>query len=137
MESEKEKIQSNIKEEVTGEAVPKKKKKKLKEDKEKDNFNNKWYEFIPNEEFKEIDIRKVKLIEEVHLNSKISIINIRKMSMYKELSPIAVRRLENGEYGLVTGVRSFLIGKIFDRNLKAYVTELSREEFKEKYSLEI
>ncbi|PPV11992.1 hypothetical protein AWN73_20185 [Clostridium butyricum] len=113
--------------------VKKKKKKKI----EKENFNNKWYECIPKEEFTEIDISKVKLVEEIHLEAIIPIFNIKKLSKYEEVNPIAVRRLENGEYGLVTGVRSFLVGKIFDKNLRAYITDLDRQTFKEKYSLEI
>ena len=83
-----------------------------------------------------MDINKVKLIEEIHKSAIFPIFNIKKMSEYEELAPIAVRPLGNGEYGLVTGLRTFIIGKLFSRNLKVYVTELSREEFKEKYSLE-
>ena len=97
-----------------------------------------WYKRIPLEEFKEIDISNVKLVEEVHVNAIISIFNLKKYkNKYKQLPPIAVRENDNGEYELVSGVRAFIVAKIFSRNVRAYITTLSREEFKEKYSLEI
>lgn len=124
-------------EELLQEKEPKLVKKPIKEKKIKiKKDKNNWYELIPIEEFIEIDINKVKLVEEIHLSSRISIFDIKKMSKYDEINPIAVRKLENGEYGLITGVRSFIVGKLFSRNLKAYVTDLDRETFKERYSLE-
>ena len=49
---------------------------------------------------------------------------------------IAVRESEDGWYDLVAGLRGYIIGKLFCTNPKAYITTLSREEFKEKYELE-
>ena len=99
----------------------------------------KWYDLIPKEHFKEVDINKVKIGEEVHLNGKVSIFNMKRYQKNKNkpIHPIAVRENENGEYELVAGIKSFIIAKLFSRNVKAYVTNLSRDEFKEKYSLDI
>lgn len=95
-----------------------------------------WFFQIPEDQFKEIDINKVILIDEIHLNSMVESFNIKKYRKYKELSPIAVNENENGEYELITGMKSFIAGKLLSRNIKAYVTDLTRDEFKEKYSLE-
>lgn len=92
-----------------------------------------WQSLIPEEEFIEVDINKVRLVEEIHLSSRVSIFNIRR---YREAPPIAVRENENGEYELVAGIRGFIIGKLFSRNVRAYITTLSREEFKKKYYLD-
>lgn len=127
IELEQQQVESNLKDK------PKKKKSKKVIN---ENFNGHWYELISEEEFKDIDISKVKLVEEVHLKAILPIFNLKKMREYEELSPIAVRRLDKGEYGLVAGLRTYIVAKLFDRHLKAYVTDLSREEFKQKYSLE-
>ena len=105
--------------------------------KQNKNKNEVWYKLISEEDFKEVDINKVKIVDEVHLSSRISIFNIKKYRRYKSLAPIAVRENENGEYELVTGMRTFIVAKLFSRNIKAYMTNLSREEFKEKYNLDI
>ena len=111
------------------------------EEKEIDELKKKedrfWFKKIDKNEFQEVDINKVKLVEETHLSSRVSMFNIRNMSEYGELTPIAVRENEKGEYELVAGLKTFIVGKLFSRNVKAYVTTLSRNEFKEKHSLEI
>lgn len=102
----------------------------------KQNEDKFWFKKIEETKFKEVNINKVKLVEKIHLNSRVSIFNIRNMSKCEELTPIAVRENEKGEYELVTGLRSFIIGKLFSINTKAYITDLDRKTFKQKYSLE-
>lgn len=102
----------------------------------KSDKNEAWFSLIPEDQFKEIDLNKVNLVDKIHLNSMIQNFNIKKYRKYKELSPIAVKETENGTYELITGFRSFIAGKLLSRNIKAYVTNLTRAEFKEKYSLE-
>lgn len=104
--------------------------KEIKENKEH------WQNLIPKEEFKVVDINKVKLVEETHLSSRVSIFNI-KGYRNKELYPIAVRENDKGEYELVAGLRSFIIAKLLSLNVQAYITDLDRKTFKEKYSLPI
>lgn len=104
---------------------------------QKRHYDNIWFKNIDENEFQEIDINKVKLVEEIHLNSKISVFNIKKYNNYNDLSPISVRENDNGEYELVTGIRSFIVAKLLSRKVRAYTTTLSRNEFKEKYLLEI
>ena len=127
IELEQQHVEANLKDK------PKKKKSKKVIN---ENFNRCWYGLISKEEFDDIDISKVKLVEEIHLKAVIPIFNLKRMREYKELSPISIRKLDDGEYGLVTGLRTFIVAKLFNRHVKAYVTDLSREEFKEKYRLE-
>lgn len=108
----------------------KKSEKEIKENKEH------WQNLIPKEEFRVVDINKVKLVEETHLSSRVSIFNI-KGYRNKELYPIAVRENDKGEYELVAGLRSFIIAKLLSLNVQAYITDLDRKTFKEKYSLPI
>lgn len=96
-----------------------------------------WFKKIDESEFKEIDISKVKLVESTHLNSILPKFNIRHMNKRENLNPIAVRENDNGEYELITGLRSFIVGKLLSIDVKAYITDLDRETFKEKYSLDI
>ena len=95
--------------------------------------NNEWARKIDHEEFKEIDINRVRLVEDVHLSSRISIFNLKWYRRHKRVPVIAVRESEDGWYDLVVGLRGYIIGKLFCTNPKAYITTLSREEFKEKY----
>ena len=98
--------------------------------------NNEWARKIDHEEFKEIDINRVRLVEDVHLSSRISIFNLKWYRRHKRVPVIAVRESVDGWYDLVVGLRGYIIGKLFCTNPKAYITTLSREEFKEKYELE-
>ncbi|MBY6916074.1 hypothetical protein [Clostridium botulinum] len=100
-------------------------------------YDNMWFKRLEEIEFQEVDINKVKLVEETHLNSRVSIFNIKNMSKYKDLTPIAVRENEKGDYELIAGLKTFIVAKLFSRNVKAYITDLNREAFKEKYSLTI
>ncbi|KAI3350849.1 hypothetical protein FDB30_04090 [Clostridium botulinum] len=100
-------------------------------------YDNMWFKRLEEIEFQDVDINNVKLVEKTHLNSRISIFNIKNMSNYKDLTPIAIRKNEEGTYELIAGLKTFIVAKLFSRNVKAYITDLDRESFKEKYSLTI
>lgn len=93
----------------------------------------KWYTQIPEDEFVDIDISKVKLVEELHLNSIVKGFDIRKMRNYT-MTPIAVRKAGD-EYELVTGVAMYIVAKLLSRDVKAYITDLDIATFREKYSI--
>lgn len=108
--------------------------KKELEDQKEDKF---WYEKIEENKFIEIDISKVKLTNEIHLNSIVPIYNIKRINRIKRVSPIAVRQIDSSEeYELITGLKSFILAKLLSLKVKAYITDLDRDTFKEKYSLE-
>lgn len=116
--------------ELKNEAI---RKKKL-EDQREDKF---WFKKIEASQFVEIDISKVKLINKIHLNSIVPIQNIKRVNKTKRVNPIAVKIIDNSEeYELITGLRSFILAKLLSLKVKAYITDLDRDTFKEKYSLE-
>ena len=109
-------------------------KKKL-EDQKEDKF---WYKKIEENQFIDVDISKVKLTSEVHLNSIVPIYNIKRINRIQRVSPIAIKKIDGcEEYELITGLRSFILAKLLSLKVKAYVTDLDRDAFKEKYSLEL
>jgi len=102
---------------------------------ELNSFEGNWFNKVPSEELIEIDITKVKLSEEIHLNAIIDNFNIKEMLEMSEFRPIAVRKCDC-TYTLISGLRTYIVAKLFSRNIKAYITDLDIHEFREKYLLE-
>lgn len=98
--------------------------------------NEPWFNLIPQEQFKKIDINKVRLIEGLHLNSVTKNINMQMLSRIKHLNPIAVKLNEDGEYELITGIKSYIVAKLLSRNVKAYITDLDINIFRTKYKMD-
>ena len=91
-----------------------------------------WVKEIPNIDLVEIDINKVKLNEEIHLNSIGTNFNIKEMVNKKELNPIAVKVSGDG-YTLISGLRTYIVAKLLSIKVKAYITELDIDDFRDKY----
>lgn len=91
-----------------------------------------WVKEIPNIDLVEIDINKVKLNEEIHLNSIGTNFNIKEMVNKKELNPIAVKVSGDG-YTLISGLRTYIVAKLLSIKVKAYITELDIEDFRDRY----
>jgi len=92
----------------------------------------KWFKEISNIDLVEIDINKVKLNEEMHLNAIVNNFNIKEMVNKKELNPIAVKVYGDG-YTLISGLRTYIVAKLLSIKVKAYITELDIEDFRDKY----
>ncbi len=98
---------------------------------------NFWFKKIEEEEFIKMDINKVKLTSPTHLNSILPVYNIKRFKEINTLYPIAIKEIpDSEEYELITGLRSFIAAKLLSLKVNAYITNLDRETFKEKYSLE-
>lgn len=96
-----------------------------------------WYE---NQLVSLLPVQNIKLVEDIHLNAG----NLELRNRLKELyinkqdinTPIAVRRLPEGNYGLVVGLERFCIAKICDiEMIPAVLTEMNHIEFSLKYGL--
>lgn len=90
-----------------------------------------WFKNFEENQFIEIDVNSVELVEKDHLTGTIpyNLINGFK-------SPIAIRPLENNKYALVAGVRGYFSAKLMNTSIKAYITDLTHKEFVEKYCYE-
>lgn len=90
-----------------------------------------WYEKLNENDFEDVDIDKIKLVEDIHLNKPFMVrINIDKEN------PIAIKLNEVGEYVLVVGVSAYINAKVKgEKTIKSYKTDLSRSEFIEKFKM--
>ena len=92
-----------------------------------------WNKKIDGSEFVEIETSKIHLVEDIHKKG------IRVLTgIYDDakIRPIAVRKMDNGNYALVTGLKSYIIAKVFNKeSLKCYITDLKHKEFNEKYEI--
>lgn len=94
--------------------------------------NISWHENLTQEDFVLIETSKIKLVEEQHLKG---IVYFDEKN-YDPEKPIAVRKLEDGTYSLLTGFWEYTYVKLLNKELvKAYVCDLTLEEFKEKHFL--
>lgn len=48
---------------------------------------------------------------------------------------VAVRKIDEDKYALVSGIARYIIAKVFNENLSAYVTDLTREEFASEFEI--
>lgn len=94
---------------------------------ENNKFYKPWYENIEESKFIDINPSEIYLKEKEHIKG-----NLIFNSKFK-LKPVAIKKDEENKYYLISGFKSFLHAKILDKNLKAYITDLTIKEFNEKY----
>lgn len=90
-----------------------------------------WIDKLNEDDFIDLSSELIDLTEEEHLKSKISSICFSKYE--NEDLYIAVRKTSCNRYSLVSGINRFIVGKCLNKNFKAYVTELSRDEFMKEF----
>ena len=93
-----------------------------------------WFADLGDEDFIELTPEVVLLVEEDHLEANFKWLDFKELNKRTELN-IAVRKLENGKYALVSGIKNFIAGKVFNKNYRAYITDLEREEFVIKFEI--
>lgn len=93
-----------------------------------------WFRTIPEESYIEVEAKKIRIMQECHNNFRF-LINITEKNKNDLGNPIAVRDLGNGEYELLVGINPYVKAKLFDKKLKAFVTDLTREEFEKEYNI--
>ena len=86
-----------------------------------------WIDKLNEDDFIDLSPELIYLTEEEPLKSNISSICFSKYE--NEDLYIAVRKTSCNRYALVSGINRFIVGKCLNKNFKAYVTELSRDEF--------
>lgn len=93
-----------------------------------------WFADLKDEDFIELTPDEIVLVEEDHLEANFKWLDFKELNRRTELN-IAVRKLENGKYALVSGIKNFIAGKVFNKNYRAYITDLEREEFVIKFEI--
>ena len=93
-----------------------------------------WFVNLADEDFIELAPYDVLLVEEDHLEADFKWLDFKELNKRTELN-VAVRKLENGKYALVSGIKNFIAGKVFNKNYRAYITNLRREEFVIKFEI--
>lgn len=93
-----------------------------------------WFRDMPKESFIEVEAKKIRIMQECHNNFRFPI-EITEKNKNDLGNPIAVRDLGNGEYELLVGIKPYIKAKLFDKKLKVFVTNLTREEFEKEYNI--
>ncbi|NKF08818.1 hypothetical protein J1C67_19275 (plasmid) [Clostridium gasigenes] len=91
-----------------------------------------WFENIPEDQFILVNANDITMVESCHINFTVK---IHMSEQEQSNKPICIRALDNGEYVLVAGLHTYIRAKLLNTHVKAFVTELSRKEFVEKYNL--
>lgn len=97
-----------------------------------------WYKDIPEDQLVDINTNDITITDKVHLNSQtININGLYKASTTRSvIAPIAVRKIENGEYSLVIGMKQLMQAKLLNiKTIKAFVTELGHDQFVKEYGI--
>lgn len=91
--------------------------------------NIKWYDNL-NDEFIDIDIKKIELKNEIFTKGK-SVIDLRKLHEGVE-NHVLVKPIDKEKYELVMGISAYLRARILNTSVKAMVTNLDRDAFIEQ-----
>ncbi|MEG1312452.1 MAG: hypothetical protein RSD47_10665 [Romboutsia sp.] len=93
-----------------------------------------WRNAVDDSEFIELDPAKVILEDEEHINAQFKWLDLKKGRTYTNYI-VAVRKIDEDKYALVSGIARYIVAKIFNKKLSAYVTDLTREEFIEEFDI--
>lgn len=134
-------IKEVIKEQPKKVEKPKQQPKQKKEQpkKKRDNGPNVPADWYKSEEIISINTNTLVLVEKEHLNlQKLDMNRILYRLQDKEMNfVVAVRPLENGKYGLVMGIRGYIIAKLLNKEtLKAVVKNCTYDEFIAEYAVQ-
>lgn len=93
-----------------------------------------WRNTVDDSEFIVLDPAKVILEDEDHINAQFNWLDLKKGRTYTNYT-VAVRKIDEDKYALVSGIGRYIVAKIFNKKLSAYVTDLTREEFVEEFDI--
>jgi hypothetical protein len=93
-----------------------------------------WRKAVDKSEFIELDPAKVILEDEDHVNAQFNWLDLKNGRSRKDFT-VAVRKIDEDKYALVSGIARYIIAKVFNENLSAYVTDLTREEFAREFEI--
>lgn len=110
------------------EKTSKKKTKPELKKKQQKNIKPAWYTLINDDEWLELETYRIEVKEKDHLSAHLPL----KLDENKR-EFVAVNKISDDKYILISGVRAYIRCKILNIPVKAYVTELTYKEFKEKY----
>ena len=93
-----------------------------------------WRKAVDKSEFITLDPAKVILEDEEHINAQFNWLDLKNGKDRKDFT-VAVRKIDEDKYALVSGIARYIIAKVFNENLSAYVTDLTREEFASEFEI--
>ncbi|MDK2586811.1 hypothetical protein QOZ83_13180 [Romboutsia sedimentorum] len=93
-----------------------------------------WRKAVEKSEFIELDPAKVILEDEDHVNAQFNWLDLKNGRSRKDFT-VAVRKIDEDKYALVSGIARYIIAKVFNENLSAYVTDLTREDFAREFEI--
>ncbi|MGL4914287.1 MAG: hypothetical protein ACRC3Y_17840 [Romboutsia sp.] len=93
-----------------------------------------WRKAVDKSEFITLDPAKIILEDEDHVNAQFNWLDLKNGRGKKDFT-VAVRKIDEDKYALVSGISRYIIAKVFNENLSAYVTDLTREEFTSEFEI--
>ncbi len=93
-----------------------------------------WRKAVDKSEFIILDPAKIILEDEDHVNAQFNWLDLKNGRGKKDFT-VAVRKIDEDKYALVSGIARYIIAKVFNENLSAYVTDLTREEFTSEFEI--
>lgn len=91
-----------------------------------------WWQLLKDEDFIEISSSEIDIIDDRHLNGCVSELNIKR----RNTSLCVAVKPYNGRYELIIGLKPLMIAKVFNLNVKAYVTDESYDELVERFDID-
>lgn len=91
-----------------------------------------WWQLLEDKDFIEISTNEIEIIDDRHLNG-----NLANVELKKRKTPLHVAvKPHNGKYKLILGLKPLLIAKLFDLNVRAYVTDKSYDELIKRFDID-
>lgn len=90
-----------------------------------------WRIHVNIKELVEIDSADIKIVEEDHLCTKLTWLDLDTAKDIEKNFIVAVRPLQDGTYALVSGIGRFIVAKVLEKKLNCYITDLTTQAFEE------
>lgn len=91
-----------------------------------------WWTLYDEDDFIKISSDKINITQDFHRNGTVKFELDFEKGVAKGLH-VVVRKLDNDEYELVSGIKALSIAKILGLEVNALVTDMAIDEFKNKY----
>ena len=93
-----------------------------------------WFKQVGEDDFIQLEPSEVEIMEDDHVNAQFKWMDFSRLSKREDLY-IAVKETNDGKYRLVSGIKNFIAGRVFNKKYKAYITDLERDVFIKEFEI--
>lgn len=87
-----------------------------------------WYNEKELEEFIDIDVNKIELVNDIFNQGK-AVIDLKNIKNKDINDYVVIKAIDNEKYELIMGIKAYIRAKVLNKTVKALITELDRESF--------